>query len=601
MNEFRNPNQNDDMSGRMLLAFALTFVVILITQQFVTKYYKKPEPAQPAKNESVQQPGANATPASAAPTTNAQPAPAPANKTTKAPVNTKQASTESETVIENDLYRIKFTNKGAQVKSWILKKYHDDHEKPLELVHPIAAPQYGYPLSLHTYDEGLRKKLNESLYLPSGSRESAGEIQSPQSIRFEFSDSDTTVVKEFSFRPHSYEIDVETSATQRGTGLAAYPVWPAGFGDETVSTSYAAARIDYERADKVERLPYKKVNGGSTISGPFYWAGTVDQYFAAVFLPDDPNSTTLVTLHNTIDIPKNLDKPDPNEHERVSVLGAAVGNPAGVTRERLFVGPKALNVLSSVHPSDHAGGGASTNRNLEGLVDFGFFSFVAKPLFLWLRWTYQHVVPNYGWAILILTVVINTALLPLRISQMKSGMRMQKIQPQIQAINNKYKQFKLTDPRQADKNREIQELYKREGINPLGGCFPTLLQLPFLWAFYTMLGVAIELRHAPWLWMHDLSAPDPYHLINILFIVSMFMMQRITPQGGMDPAQQKMMMVMMPIMLGAFTWNLSAGLGIYWAASNLYGILQQLGFNRTSFGQEMRAMMQKRVQKKGKS
>ena len=115
-----------------------------------------------------------------------------------------------------------------------------------------------------------------------------------------------------------------------------------------------------------------------------------------------------------------------------------------------------------------------------------------------------------------------------------------------------------------------------------------------------MLGVAIELRHAPWLWLHDLSGPDPYHLINILFVVSMFMMQRITPQGGMDPAQQKMMMVMMPIMLGAFTWNLSAGLGIYWAASNLYGILQQLGFNRTSFGQEMRAMMLKRAQKKGK-
>ena len=600
MNDFRNPNQKDDMSGRMLLAFALTFVVILITQQFVAKYYKKPEPAQPAKNESVQQPAATANPASVAPTTSAPPAPAKASKTTKSPVATKQASAESETVIENDLYRITFTNKGAQVKSWILKKYQDDKGKPLELVHPIAAPQYGYPLSLYMYDEGLRKKLTEALYLASGPRPSAGEIQSAESIRFEFSDGDTTVLKEFSFQPHSYEIEVETSVTHNGSITAAYPAWPAGFGDETVAASYAAARIDYERADKIERIPYKKVNGGSTINGPFYWAGAVDQYFAAVFLPDDPNSTALVTLHNITDIPKNLDKPDPNEHERVSVLGAAVGNPAGATRERVFVGPKTLDVLGSVHPSDHAGGGASPNRNLEGLVDFGFFSFVAKPLFLWLRWTYEHVLPNYGWAILILTVVINTALLPLRISQMKSGMRMQKIQPQVQAINNKYKQYKLTDPRQAEKNREIQELYKREGINPLGGCFPTLLQLPFLWAFYTMLGVAIELRHAPWLWIHDLSAADPFHLINILFIVSMFMMQRITPQGGMDPTQQKMMMIMMPIMLGAFTWNLSSGLGIYWAASNLYGILQQLGFNRTAFGQEMRAMMQKRAQKKGK-
>ena len=587
------------MSGRMLLAFALTFIVILITQQFMAKYYKKPEP-QPVKNENVQQPAPNASAAtSSAPAIQqAAVAPTSANKTSRS-VATKQGSAEPDIVIENDLYKITLTNKGAQAKSWILKKYQDDKGKPLELVHPIAGPQYGYPLSLYTYDESLRKKLSEALYVVSGARESAGEIQSPESVRFEFSDGDTTVTKEFSFQPHSYEVDVETTVTQKGAAVAAYPLWPAGFGDETVSTSYAAARIDYERSDKVERVAYKKVSDGATINGPFYWGGAVDQYFAAVFLPEDPTSTALITLHKTVDIPKNLDKPDPNEHEKVSVLGAAVGNPSGTTRERLFVGPKALNVLASVHPNDHSGGGASSDRNLEGLVDFGFFSFVAKPLFLWLRWTYQHVVPNYGWAILILTVVINTALLPLRLSQMKSAMRMQKIQPQVQAINNKYKQYKLTDPRQADKNREIQELYKREGINPLGGCFPTLLQLPFLWAFYTMLGVAIELRHAPWLWMHDLSAPDPFHLINVLFIVSMFMMQRITPQGGMDPAQQKMMMIMMPIMLGAFTWNLSAGLGIYWAASNLYGILQQLAFNRTSFGQEMRAMMQKRAQKKG--
>ena len=582
----------------MLLAFALTFIVILVTQQIMSKYYKKPEP-QPVKNESIQQPASNATAPASTDTNQPPTSNPPARKTTSPSLPGRQASLQPDIVIENDVYKITLTNKGAQAKSWILKKYQDDKGRPLELVHPIAAPQYGYPLSLYTYDEGLRNKLKDALYVTSGTRESTGEIQSPKTVRFEFSDGDTTVTKEFSFQPHSYEVDVQTSVTQKGAAVAAYPAWPAGFGDETVPTSYAAARIDLERDGKIERTSYKKVNGGTTVSGPFYWAGTVDQYFAAVFLPEDPNSTALVTLHNTVQIPKNLDKPDPNEHDTVSVLGAAVGNPNGITRDRVFVGPKALDVLASVHPNDSAGGGPSTHRNLEGLVDFGFFSFVARPLFLWLRWTYHHIVPNYGWAILILTVVINSALLPLRLSQMKSAMRMQKIQPQVQSINNKYKQFKLTDPRQAEKNREIQELYKREGINPLGGCFPTLLQLPFLWAFYTMLGVAIELRHAPWLWMHDLSAPDPFHLINLLFIVSMFMMQRLTPQGGMDPAQQKMMMIMMPIMLGAFTWNLSAGLGIYWAASNLYGILQQLAFNRTAFGREMRTMMQKRAQKKG--
>src|SRR5262249_27549603 len=246
------------MSGRMLLAFALTFIVILITQQFVAKYYKKPEPP-PAKSESAQQTSANPTPAAAAPTSNAQAPSVSASKTTKPAAITKQASAESETVIENDFYRVTFTNKGAQAKSWILKKYQDNKGKPLELVHPIAAPQYGYPLSLYTYDEGLRKKLNESLYLSSRARSGTGEVQSPQSVRFEFSDGDTTVVKEFSFRPHSYEVEVEISVMQKGSGVAAYPMWPSGFGDETVDSSYAAARIDYERADKIERIAYKKV------------------------------------------------------------------------------------------------------------------------------------------------------------------------------------------------------------------------------------------------------------------------------------------------------------------------------------------------------
>lgn len=215
---------------------------------------------------------------------------------------------------------------------------------------------------------------------------------------------------------------------------------------------------------------------------------------------------------------------------------------------------------------------------------------------MWLRWTFEHWTANYGWAILILTVIINLALLPLRISTIKSAMRMQKLQPQVTAINEKYKRYKLTDPRQADKNRELQDLYKREGVNPLGGCLPNLLQLPFLWAFYTMLGSAIELRHAPWLWITDLSSPS--HVLTIFFVISMFAMQQLTPQAGMDPAQQKMMQFTMPILLGIFTWNLSAGLSLYWAAGNIIGIIQQMGFNRTKFGREMRAHLQKRALKK---
>ena len=583
MNDFQPPNQEPGSERRLLLTFALTFVVIFITQQFIAKYYKPPAPPQrPEQAErAAQQTAAAPEPAQA-------PSVVPAASTGAA----KQATAETPTVIENDLYRITFSNRGGLAKSWILKKYKNDQGQPLELVHPIAAPQYGYPLSLFTYDESLKKKLNEALYV--ASEDNSGENKA---LTFEYTDGDVSVKKKFTFG-HSYEVRVETSVVQKGSYVTAYPAWPAGFGDATVPPSYEASRIDIAREDKVERSPVKKVSGGTTINGPFNWGGSVDQYFAAVFLPDDPLHVSLVTLHNQIRIPKNPGKRDPNDEVTVPVLGSAAGTPGSPTSERIFVGPKALDVISDIR-SYSTPASISPQPNgptLEKVVDFGFFSFFAKPLFLWLRWTYEHWTGNYGWAILILTLIINVALLPLRISTIKSAMRMQKLQPQVTAINDKYKRYKLTDPRQADKNRELQDLYKREGVNPLGGCLPNLLQLPFLWAFYTMLSSAIELRQAGWLWLTDLSSPS--HVLTIFFIASMFLMQQITPQAGMDPAQQKMMQFTMPLLLGVFTWNLSAGLSLYWAAGNIIGIVQQLVFNRTKFGREMRAHLQKRALKK---
>ena len=174
---------------------------------------------------------------------------------------------------------------------------------------------------------------------------------------------------------------------------------------------------------------------------------------------------------------------------------------------------------------------------------------------------YSHIVANWGWAILLQTLVINLALLPLRLSQMKSMLKMQRVAPQIKSIQEKYKKYSLRDPRKAEMNQEISALYKKEGVNPAGGCLPLLIQMPFLFAYYRMLNVAMDLRHAPWLWIHDLSAPDPLHILPIAIIVTMLVMQRMTPQAGMDPAQQKMMNIMMPGMLGIMSWNLPAGLG----------------------------------------
>ena len=506
------------------------------------------------------------------------------------PQGTRQAASESETVIENDLYKIRFTNKGGQVTSWILKKYTDDKGGPLELVNTAAASRYGYPLSLWTYDETLRNKLNSVLFVSS----KQGSLSAPAEITFEYSDGEIAATKTFKF-DHTYVVSVETSVTSKGANVSAIPMWPSGFGDEVTVASYASAWVEYQYNNSVERLPIKKISGGNTISSPMHWAGIGDQYFGAVFIPNQPQDASLITLRYGLEVPRDPQQPD-KEKTKVEVLGAAVGNLRGPTVERMYVGPKSLPVLESVNIPGLTG----SEPDLRALVDFGWLGVIARPLFLWLKWTYNHIVANWGWAILIQTVIINLALLPLRISQMKSMLKMQKIQPQVKSIQEKYKKYSLRDPRKAPMNEEIQALYKKEGVNPVGGCLPMVIQMPFLFAYYRMLGVAIDLRHAPWLWIRDLSAPDPWHLLPIAVILTMLVMQRTTPQAGMDPAQQKMMNVMMPVMLGVISWNLAAGLCLYWSVGNLIGFVQQTIMNRTTLGREMREMMEKRARKKDK-
>ena len=275
----------------------------------------------------------------------------------------------------------------------------------------------------------------------------------------------------------------------------------------------------------------------------------------------------------------------------------AVGSVKGTTSARLYVGPKSLAELEAVPVPGITG----SEPDLRAVVDFGWLGLIARPLFLWLKWTYNHIVANWGWAILLQTLIINLALLPLRLSQMKSMLKMQRVAPQIKSIQEKYKKYSLRDPRKAPMNEEISALYKKEGVNPAGGCLPMLIQLPFLYAFYKMLSIALDLRHAHWLWVHDLSAAESFpYVLPILMVLSSLAMSRMTPQAGMDPAQQRMMTVMMPLMMGFIFFRLPAGVNLYYSVTNLIGIAQQAVMNRTSLGQEMRAIMAKRARKRDK-
>jgi len=573
-----------------MLVFLLAFIVMLAFQPLLKKYFPQPvtppqQQVQPAQPQPI-----TAAPSAAAATVNA---------TTTI---IKQAARETETVIENDLYRITFTNRGAQVKSWILKKFDNEAQNgPLDLVNPEAAPTYGYPLSLWTYDETVRNQLTSALYVPS--RE--GKQTSPATVTFEYADQDLTVNKTFTF-DDTYIVAVKTNVTYKGSAIAALPAWPSGFGSQNTPAFYAAGFIDYQFNKNIERLPIRcgwslfskctDISGGKTISGPFHWAGPTDQYFAAVFIPDDPNSASMVTLRNSMSVKRDPQKPESKEMVNVDVLGAAVGNLRGATAERVFVGPKELEVLQKIPIP-----GVGTDNDLNGLVDFGFFGIIAKPLFLWLKWMYHHVVANWGWAIILQTLIISLALLPLRITQMKSMLKMQRVAPQIKAIQEKYKKYKLNDPRKAPMQEEISALYKKEGVNPAGGCLPMLIQLPFLYAYYQMLRIALDLRHAHWLWIHDLSGSEPFpYILPIIMVGSMLIVSRMTPQPGVDPAQQRMMTIMMPLMMGFFFFRLPAGLNLYYAESNLIQMAQQSIMNRTSLGREMREMLAKRARKKDK-
>lgn len=582
--EYQNPQHEPGSERRLLLVFLVTFVLMVAAQPLLKKYLPTPPPPkeQPAQAVGTTPPAPPEQAAAAEP----KAATAVASK-----LVAKQASSETETVIENDLYRITFTNRGAHVKSWILKKYDNDAENgPLDLVNPAAAPQYGYPLSLWTYDPDLRTKLDSALYVSS----SEGKQTTPATITFEYAGQDVAVRKTFSF-DDSYIVKVETSVTSKGAPVPALPAWPSGFGDQTTPAFYAAGLIDYQYNKNIERVAIKKISGGATLPGPFHWAGPTDQYFAAVFIPDDPATVSMVTLRNPLSVPRDQKEKD-KEKTNVDVLGAAVGNLHGPTSERIFVGPKELGVLQKIPVPGVSG----ADNDLNGLVDFGWLGPIAKPLFIWLRWTYYHMVPNWGWAIVVQTLIISILLMPLRVYQIHSMYKMQKIAPQMKAIQDKYKKYSMRDPRKQEMQKEIYALQQQEGANPLAGCLPMLIQMPFLFAYYRMLGTALDLRHAQWLWVHDLSAADPIYVLPVLMVISSLVTQKMTPQAGMDPQQQKMMNVMMPLMMGFIFFRLAAGLNLYYAVVNLIGIAQQAIMNRTRQGREMRELMEKRARKKDK-
>src|SRR5216684_2862349 len=375
MAEYKSPQSEPGTERHLLLVFLLMAVVIFGSQFFMKKYMPQ-QPASTARPASSAQEAPSAAPQAAQPaaviSTPSSGKQKPGKQSQQpAPAASKQAATESETVVENSLYRITFTNRGAQVKHWVLKNFQDDLGQPLDLVNSSASARYGYPLSLWTYDQALRDKLNSVLYMPSISNPV---VSPPAALSFEYSDSGLTLRKTFHF-DQSYVVSLDVAVFQNDAPLYAFPAWPSGFGDQTTLPAYAASQFEYQFNSETEHLAPKKVPGGDTRHGSFNWAGISGSYFGAIFIPDNPDNLSVVTLRNPVEVAPDSSKP--NETKPAEVLGVAVGRP-GESSERLFVGPKSLDALEAVPVPTIVG----EEKDLRKIVNFGWFGLIARPLFL---------------------------------------------------------------------------------------------------------------------------------------------------------------------------------------------------------------------------
>jgi len=607
--EIQNPNLQSQGSGggggdmRSTMAFMLLAMAVIFGYQF---FFMKPKPDQqpPAQTQSqAAPPTAPGAPAAQGPAQAAAPA--------QAPSATPQisASLETYTTIENEFFKIVFTNRGAQVKSWVLKKYFDSAGKPLDMVQPQAAARFGLPLSLFTYEPALTTQLNDALYQVSygGAQPSAtGLVLAPATITFHYSANGIDAVKTFRFDT-SYVINVETEVKRNGAPLRALVEWPAGLGDmeELHQTSMLRGQMPTQSSfawsvdNRQDVQAAAKVSGNNTLDASYQYAAVIDLYFAAAFLPDAPDRATVVTLHNAIDLP--ADPSDQNSKKiSVDVLGLAVGDTSGDTRLRLFAGPKATELLKSIHSI--GADGKPDGPGLESLIQFGsWLGYIAKPLYIVLRYLHNLLgggAYSWGWAIVLFTAAFTLAFIPLRFMMMKSSLKMMRIQPKVDAIRKRYSNLKMNDPKKNEMQTEIMALYKEEGVNMYGSCLPMLPQLPLFYGFFRVLYNAVELRQAHWFWLPDLSHPDPTHILPLLIIVTMFLTQYITPTPGMDTMQKNMMAFIMPIFMGSFLWHYASGLALYWATGNVLNLVLQIFINQSSYGKEMHAIAARRAAKK---
>jgi YidC/Oxa1 family membrane protein insertase len=535
------------MEKRLIVAIVLSFLVLMGYQLLFVKPRQKAQIQAATSAEAVAQPPSQ--PAAQAPTAGNEPKPAaPAPESLQA----VSAQGEEEVLVETSLYRAVWSNRGGVLKSWTLKKYTNDAKEPLDLVASRARELSRYPFSLEAGDQALSGTLNSVLYEPSGTKLDLKDGEKGE-IRFSYSDGKSVrAEKVLKFTGGTYAVGIETSVFKDGQEIVPSVLWEPGIGTpsgaemkQPVGFSTGAAVFTGGKVYRIDEKKYKPEQSAFNFVG---WGAYEENYFTALFvLPPQKGQAAFL--------------------QAAGPQGQAPSYVLSVTQPlSAFIGPKDFDALKAF--------GHDTRK----VINFGMFGSIAEILLIVVKF-FHKLVPNWGLAIILLTIVTKVVFFPLTYSSTKSMAKMAELQPKVKAIRSKYKKAKTDIAQRRQMNEDMMKLYKEHGVNPAGGCLPLLIQLPIFWGVFRMLSAAVEFHHAPFvLWVQDLSVKDPYYVTPILMGITQFISQKMTPTSA-DPSQAKMMLIM-PFVMTIFFMNFQSGLVLYWLTTNVLQIGQQAIMNR---------------------
>jgi YidC/Oxa1 family membrane protein insertase len=562
------------MEKRILMAFALSFLVFTLYLRFFS-----PPPRQPVEPpdgtggrvEDIQPPTEIPPPPTApAPQASVEPPEA------EPPTGEVRHDTMERTIeVDTPLYHAVLVNRGARLKSFVLKTYTDEAGNPFEMVPIEASEALGiHPLSLELQDPAVTAEVANALFEASRPSISLRPGETGE-LSFHWADGrGIEVRKKIGFSGDTYRLAVEVSARRAGAELSKVVIYGPGVGEESREGTYvqpdkgviqAAGQLEFFSAGDIED------NEGAAVGVSL--VGVSAHYFAGLIVPSESGRYAARLSQETLELAGG----EGEKPQRRVFITAGLEAPNAPLDCTFYVGPKEQDRLAELGPG------------IQNVVDYGsWMKHLALPLRSALLWIHGYI-GNFGWSIVFLTIGINVVLIPLKHHSYVSMRKMQKLAPQVKRIQERYKKLKPTDPRRQDMNKEVMGIYKENNVSPLSGCLPMVLMIPFFFAFYRLLMVSIELRHAPFiLWIQDLSTFDPFFVLPILMGGSQIAIQKMSPQTSADPVQAKIMSFMPVVFVFILAWAPS-GLVLYWFVNNLVSLGQQTVTNRMLSGGEQEA------------